>query len=45
MALVNTHQLYLCDQCNCAVQVLMDEDGNRYCGKGKHRIGKPNERI
>lgn len=31
--LTNTRQLDLCEHCSCMTFVLMDKDGNRYCGK------------
>lgn len=30
----------LCGQCNCMVNVFMDSDGQRWCGKGKHKFVK-----
>lgn len=35
--LVNTMQLSLCQKCNCMTWVLMDKDGNRFCGKCKEK--------
>lgn len=33
----NTHQLDPCPNCNCITYTLMDDDGNRFCGKCKER--------
>lgn len=33
--LTDTQQISLCNSCGCATKILMDEDGNRYCGKCK----------
>lgn len=33
--LTNTQQLSICPHCNCATFILMDDDGNRFCGKCK----------
>lgn len=35
-----THHLAFCPHCNCMTWVIMDEDGNRYCGKCKERKDK-----
>lgn len=35
--LVNTKELSLCHHCNCMTWVMMDDDGNRFCGKCKER--------
>jgi len=35
MKLINTKQLSLCNNCHCMTYTLMDEDGNRFCGKCK----------
>lgn len=37
MTLTNTKQLSLCPYCNCMTFVLMDDDGQRYCGKCKEK--------
>lgn len=31
--MVNTQILTRCDSCNCITYTMMDDDGNRYCGK------------
>lgn len=33
--ITNTQQIDLCLACNCMTMVMMDDDGNRYCGKCK----------
>lgn len=33
--LTNTQQIDFCPNCVCMTRVLMDDDGNRYCGKCK----------
>lgn len=33
--LTNTQQISLCPNCSCMTFTLMDDDGNRYCGKCK----------
>lgn len=38
--LTNTQQIDLCPNCMCATKVLMDDDGNRYCGKCKQHRSK-----
>lgn len=43
--MTDTNQLMLCDTCNCATKVLMDDDGNRYCGKCKQKVEDKNERT
>lgn len=35
MALTNTRQISLCPHCGCMTFILMDDDGQRYCGKCK----------
>jgi hypothetical protein len=41
--LTNTQELSLCNSCGCATWILMDDDGNRFCGKCKEP--KPNINI
>ena len=31
----NTRRLSLCSKCDCMTYTVMDDDGNRYCGKCK----------
>lgn len=33
--MTNTRQLTICPHCNCMTFTLMDDDGNRFCGKCK----------
>jgi len=40
LPLINTQHISLCKSCNCATLILMDVDGNRFCGKCK----KPKEK-
>lgn len=35
MALTNTRQISLCPHCGLMTFILMDDDGQRYCGKCK----------
>ncbi len=37
MALTNTKQISPCPHCNCITFILMDDDGNRFCGKCKEK--------
>ena len=37
---INTIRLAYCLKCNCMVHVLMDNDGQRYCAKGHHKLEK-----
>ena len=30
---VNTQVLSICNSCNCMTYTMMDDDGNRFCGK------------
>ena len=32
-AQVNTQELSICSNCNCMTYIMMDDDGNRFCGK------------
>jgi len=41
MIKINTKQIEECDKCYCMTNTLMDEDGNRFCGKCK----KPKSKI
>ena len=38
--LTDTKIIRRCDNCNCITHDLMDDDGNRYCGKCKERKPK-----
>ena len=40
MTLTNTRQISPCPHCNCVTFTLMDDDGNRYCGKCKEEKPK-----
>ena len=37
MVLTNTKQISICPHCGVMTFVLMDDDGNRFCGKCKKR--------
>lgn len=45
MTLVNTKQLEICDKCGCMTYTLMDDNGNRFCGKCKQPKKKNYEKI
>ena len=45
MILTNTWMLSLCNKCYCMTYTLMDEDGNRFCGKCKEKKEKNGEEI
>lgn len=38
--LTNTLQMSLCPHCCCMTWTLMDDDGQRYCGKCKYKKNK-----
>lgn len=40
--ITNTKQLTICPYCNCMTFTLMDDDGNRFCGKCKKPKPKTN---
>jgi len=35
MTLINTKQVEICNRCYCMTHTMIDDDGNRYCGKCK----------
>lgn len=37
MTLTNTKQISICPHCGVMTFILMDDDGNRYCGKCKEK--------
>ena len=43
--LTNTKQLSICQHCGVMTFVLMDEDGNRYCGKCKQPKQKGDAKL
>ena len=34
---IDTGQITLCQRCQCMTKILMDVDGDKYCGKCKER--------
>lgn len=36
--LTDTHQITACDNCGAIVKVLMDGNGNRFCGRCKRPV-------
>lgn len=39
--LTNTREISLCHSCDCMTFILMDDDGNRFCGKCKAEKPRP----